>query len=109
MILLSGFRVASRSGLLSPSAAPRAFGRFSGFLCRRFRLRHGNLHDGDHRHADVARIENRNAFRNLDVLNLDRIADIQAADIDLDEIGQNGGQTGLTFRSRFRCWSSPPF
>ncbi len=35
-----------------------------------------------------------NAFRNLDILNLDRIADIQAAHIHIDEIGQVGGQTG---------------
>ena len=73
-----------------PSAVPPSpSAGCSGFLRRCFRLRHGDLHNGDHGHADVARVEDRNAFRNRDVLNLDRIADIQAADIEIDEIGQD--------------------
>ena len=57
-------------------------------------MRYGHLHDGDHGHADITRIENRNSLGDPNVLHLDRVADLQSGDIDLDEIGQNRRQAG---------------
>ena len=89
-------------------------GRFFLDLCRllAFRFLYGlgrrNLHDGDHDHADITRVKNRNAFRNFDVLDLDRIPDIQSTHIHFDEIGQRGRKTG-DLQIPFEMLELPPF
>src|SRR3989339_78711 len=67
-------------------------GRSGGFTLSRFHLGYGNLHEGYYRYADIARIEHLNTFRNLEILNLDRSADLQTAHIDIDEIGHSRRQ-----------------